>query len=217
MKQEDTEDTSEGSTNPDEESMQPYEDLFTAVMTATDHSDTNRPLHGAFLLKPSKKLYPEYYEVIETPVDLKTIARKIQEASYGALAEMERDLMLMCRNACRFNEPGSQIYKDAKMLKKIIVMSTRKQESGSTATTASKLITAPSTRSKRGSRGLAQSLISQTLAIPDEDSESDDEEDETGENDEADNPQWQLFQTIRTAPNSQGILISFVVNISLIN
>lgn len=36
--------------------MQPYEDLFTAVMTATDHSDNNRPLHIMFQLKPSKKV-----------------------------------------------------------------------------------------------------------------------------------------------------------------
>ena len=39
---------------------------------------------------------------------------------------MEADLLLMTNNACHFNEPGSTIYKDAKMLKKII--KTRKAE-----------------------------------------------------------------------------------------
>lgn len=117
---------------------------------------------------------------------------------------MERDLLLMCRNACQFNEPGSQIYKDAKMLKKIIASSSRKQESSNLSSSMSKLITAPSTRSKRGNRGIAQSLINQTASLPDEDDESDDEEDDPAEN-EADDPQWLLFQTIRTVPNSQGI------------
>ncbi|XP_043276955.1 protein polybromo-1 isoform X2 [Venturia canescens] len=206
-KQEDAEDTSESSTNPDEESMQPYEDLFNAIMTAVDPSDNNRPLHIMFQLKPSKKLYPEYYEVIETPVDLKTIARKIQDGSYTCLADMERDLLLMCRNACQFNEPGSQIYKDAKMLKKIIASSSKKQEASNLNSTMSKLITAPSTRSKRGNRSIAQSLINQTASLADEDDESDDEEDDPGDN-EADDPQWLLFQTIRTVPNSQGVRIS---------
>lgn len=202
IRQDDNEDTSESSTNPDEEIMQPYEDLFMIVMSATDPIDNNRPLHTVFQLKPSKKLYPEYYEVIDTPIDLKTIARKIQDSIYNCLSEMERDLMLMCRNACQFNEPGSQIYKDAKLLKKIITTATKKQDGIFTKS----LNAAQSTRSKRGRS--AQSLLSQTATLPDEDEESDDEEDETPDNEDTDNSQWQLFQTIRTAPNSQGVRMS---------
>lgn len=37
--------------------MQQFEDLFAAVMTATDPTDNNRPLHTMFQLKPSKKVY----------------------------------------------------------------------------------------------------------------------------------------------------------------
>ncbi|XP_076295789.1 protein polybromo isoform X8 [Lasioglossum baleicum] len=207
-KQEDAEDTSESSTNPDEETIQLFEDLFAAVMTATDPTDNNRPLHTMFQLKPSKKLYPEYYDVIETPVDLKTVARKIQEGAYSSVADMEKDLMLMCRNACQFNEPGSQIYKDAKLLKKIITAAARKQDTGICSSIPKIATTAPSTRSKRGSRTMAQSLIAQTATLPDEDEESDDEEEECAETEEADNPQWQLFQTIRTAPNNQGVRMS---------
>lgn len=135
------------------------------------------------------------------------VARKIQEGSYSCLGDMEKDLMLMCRNACHFNEPGSQIYKDAKLLKKIITAAAKKQESGFGGNTPKIATTAPSTRSKRGSRTMAQSLIAQTAALPDEDEESDDEEEEPAETEEADNPQWQLFQTIRTAPNNQGIAL----------
>lgn len=70
--------------------------------------------------------YPKYYMVIENPIDLRTIARKIQDGKYTSLNDMEKDLLLLTKNACTFNEPGSQIYKDAKMLKKII--SSRKIE-----------------------------------------------------------------------------------------
>lgn len=200
--------------------MQPYEDLFNAVMNATDPIDSNRPLHQMFQLKPSKKvktqtsttngfsilsiktsrfqLYPEYYEVIDTPIDLKMIAIRIQEGAYNSLSDMERDLLLMCRNACQFNEPGSQIYKDAKLLKKIIANAIKKQECGSISTR----IGSNSMRNKRGGRNTAHSLVAQTALLRDEDDESDDEDDE--DSDETINPQWQLFQTIRTAPNNQG-------------
>ncbi|XP_066590432.1 protein polybromo-1 [Prorops nasuta] len=208
VKQDDAEDTSESSTNPDDETMQLFEDLFATVMSATDPTDSMRPLHPMFQLKPSKKLYPEYYEVIDQPIDLKTVARKIQEGIYTSISDMEKDLILMCSNACHFNEPGSQIYKDAKLLKKIITAAAKKQDSGLSSSISKFNASAPSTRSKRGSRSMAQSLISQTANLLDEDEESDDEEKEFAETEEADNPQWQLFQTIRTAPNNQGIRMS---------
>lgn len=113
------EDTSESSTTNDDDSEK-YEELFTAVMLAQD-SD-NRPLHTEFQLLPSKKKYPEYFQVIEYPIDLRIIATKIQNNEYASLTDMEKDLQLMVKNACLFNEPGSQIYKDAKTLKKVITL-----------------------------------------------------------------------------------------------
>lgn len=94
-----------------------FEELFSAVMKTKD--DNNKPLYTHFQLLPSKKKYPEYYEVIEQPIDLKLIAQKIQGNKYNHLIEMERDLLLMCKNACLFNEPGSQIHKQAKALKQV--------------------------------------------------------------------------------------------------
>lgn len=111
-----SEDTSESSNFDDDTNL--YEEFFSTVMTATD-SD-NRPMHTSFQLLPSKRKYPEYYEVIELPIDLRTIASKIQNNEYSSLAELEKDLLLMTKNACLFNEPGSQIYKNAKALKKVI-------------------------------------------------------------------------------------------------
>ena len=53
--------------------------------------------------------YPEYYEVIPEPIDLKTIAMKIVNGDYNNLNQCEDDLNLMCKNAMTFNEPGSQV------------------------------------------------------------------------------------------------------------
>jgi len=49
------------------------------------------------------------------------IARKIQAGQYNNINELEKDLLLVMKNACSFNVTGSQIYKDAKLLKKIII------------------------------------------------------------------------------------------------
>lgn len=100
------------------------EELFSAIVNAT--SSDGRILHAAFQLLPSRKLYPDYYQVIDHPIDLKQIATKIQNNEYSNLNEMEKDLNLMTKNACSYNEPGSQIYKDAKQLRKIII--SRKSE-----------------------------------------------------------------------------------------
>lgn len=112
----DNDDASETSSKADDDT-EPYEELFAAVMTAAD--DTARPLHTMFDLLPSKKQYPDYYDIIEHPIDLKFIATKIQTNAYISLSEMEKDLLQMTKNACTFNEPGSQIYKDAKTLRKV--------------------------------------------------------------------------------------------------
>lgn len=55
--------------------------------------------------------YPEYYQVIKNPIDLKMIATKIQDGKYSKLDDLERDLNLMIRNAQTYNEPKSIIFK----------------------------------------------------------------------------------------------------------
>ncbi|XP_075218433.1 protein polybromo isoform X4 [Lycorma delicatula] len=187
-----------------EEELNLCEDLFTAVMTATDID--NRPLHLVFQLLPSKKLYPKYYEVIENPIDLRTIARKIQAGKYGSINEIEKDLLTMTKNACLFNEPGSQIYKDAKSLRRIINSKKIEIEHGKFAPGKS----SERIRNKRLRGG--QSLSAITAALPDEDIVTDeDEEDEINEmesSEEPDNPRWQLFQTVKNATSPQGALLS---------
>ena len=49
--------------------------------------------------------------MIQNPIDLKMIATKIQRSQYKSLDDLERDLMLMVKNAKAFNEPKSLIYR----------------------------------------------------------------------------------------------------------
>ena len=93
------------------------EDLFDIICSFQDPSQ--RYLALVFYLLPSAKVYPDYYEVIKKPIDLKTIANKIRACAYKNLKQMEADLVLMCDNAKRYNDPKSIIYKDATKIRKL--------------------------------------------------------------------------------------------------
>lgn len=70
--------------------------------------------------------YPDYYDIIKNPVDLEKISNKIKQQSYDSLDEIATDFMLMFENACKYNEPDSQIYKDALILQQLVIQ--KKQE-----------------------------------------------------------------------------------------
>uniref|UniRef100_A0A1I7S1Y9 Protein polybromo-1 n=1 Tax=Bursaphelenchus xylophilus TaxID=6326 RepID=A0A1I7S1Y9_BURXY len=81
-------------------------------------TEGGRRICKEFLFPPSPKDFPEYYEAIKNPIDLTQIKHRIQNGDYKVSDEFMDDIRLMCRNARHFNEPGSQIYKDANTLEK---------------------------------------------------------------------------------------------------
>ncbi|XP_062532294.1 protein polybromo-1 isoform X2 [Bombyx mori] len=199
------EDLSETSTNNEEDNV--FEELFSAVMTA---NIDGRPLYQAFQFIPSKRRYPEYFNVIDSPIDLKTIAQKIQGGEYTTIGELEKDFLLMVRNACQFNEPGSQIYKDAKTLKKIIQVRRQEIEQHGRSGPAK---TSERIRSKRTSR-VGPVPTSRALAImepPGSDTEAyvkhseDSAESDEDKVDNEDSPQWKLLETVKNHLGPSGL------------
>lgn len=171
----------------DDDEIDLYEELFASVITATDSDD--RLLHTMFQLLPSKKAYPEYYQVIDHPIDLKFIATKIQRNAYTSLTEMEKDLLQMVKNACTFNEPGSQIYKDAKTLKRIFL--------------AKKVDLEHSRTIKSIARKKGPSYSAEIAALKEAVESSDDEMDEDVD-DVSSGPMRQLFDQLYNAASSSG-------------
>lgn len=70
-----------------------------------------RQLSLVFTKLPSRTDYPDYYEVIKKPMDMDKIGSKLKLGQYENLDDLVADLILMLDNACKFNEPDSQIYK----------------------------------------------------------------------------------------------------------
>uniref|UniRef100_A0A3Q2WSX9 Protein polybromo-1 n=1 Tax=Haplochromis burtoni TaxID=8153 RepID=A0A3Q2WSX9_HAPBU len=93
--------------------------LFAAVTEARE-AGTGRRLCDLFMVKPSKKDYPDYYKVILEPMDLRTIEHNIRSDKYLTEDSMLEDMKLMFRNARHYNEEGSQVYNDADVLEKIM-------------------------------------------------------------------------------------------------
>lgn len=82
--------------------------LYNAVLEARE-SGTGRRLCDLFMVKPSKKDYPDYYKIILEPMDLKMIEHNIRNDKYVGEEAMIEDMKLMFRNARHYNEEGSQV------------------------------------------------------------------------------------------------------------
>lgn len=74
-----------------------------------------------FMEKPSKKLYPDYYQVISDPIDVLTIESNIKNEKYNSEEELISDFKLMFSNCRQYNEEGSMIYNDAMLLEKVLM------------------------------------------------------------------------------------------------
>ena len=174
------------------------EELFGAVMTTGDASDPDRMLNTVFQLLPSRKRYPEYFELIKEPMDLKMAAEKIQKNKYKEISELEKDLQLIFTNARTFNEPGSQIYKDAGILSKVV-----KSKAADCVTGLSGRQARGSRSSRRVSRQVYSAAVAATQYESDEDHDMEEDEEEA---DSAD-PLWRLYNGVRNFTTERGVEI----------
>ncbi|KAH8984669.1 hypothetical protein EDB86DRAFT_2962234 [Lactarius hatsudake] len=92
------------------------EDIVDALKNATSPKK-KRGLSELFLELVDKATWANYYEVIPQPRCLNGVLRSLQAGSYKEPLEAYEDLSLVFLNALYYNEPTSQIYKDAETLK----------------------------------------------------------------------------------------------------
>ncbi|CAF0748887.1 unnamed protein product, partial [Didymodactylos carnosus] len=104
-------------------SLKSLQDKLNYLFNAIKHhkSRQGRMLSTEFLTLPSKADYPDYYEIIERPIDIQRIQQKLSAALYLSLNDLINDIQLMLENACLYNEPGSTIYKDSLSLQRVLI------------------------------------------------------------------------------------------------
>uniref|UniRef100_A0A8C4NVN0 Protein polybromo-1 n=1 Tax=Dicentrarchus labrax TaxID=13489 RepID=A0A8C4NVN0_DICLA len=175
------------------------EQLLEAVVSHADPS--GRLVSELFQKLPSKVHYPDYYAIIKEPIDLRTIAQRIQIGYYKSVNAMAKDIDLMAKNAKTYNEPGSQVFKDANTIKKVFIQRKTELEHGEPTKSSLRI------RNRRSGQGDRLSGVSVALHYG---SESEDDPVLSGSvcYDEGDNPIFQLYEAVRGARNNQGQVFS---------
>merc|ERR1712080_613560 len=84
-------------------------------------NEEGRALSDLFLVKPSRRYYPDYYVLIKHPIALDTIRKRATGHTYTKLREFLEDIHLMFSNAKIYNEEGSFVYQDAALLEKLCI------------------------------------------------------------------------------------------------
>ncbi|XP_043979163.1 protein polybromo-1-like isoform X4 [Gambusia affinis] len=186
------------------------EQLLDAVVSYTEPS--GRLVSELFQKLPSKMQYPDYYAVIKEPIDLKLIAQKIQLGNYRCVSAMAKDVDLLVKNAKTYNEPGSQVFKDANTIKKVFAQKKSEMEHGEPIKSSIRI------RNKRSVQGDRLSAITMALQYESDEEgilsgtvhydEGESEAESMTSNIDMSNPIFQLYEAVRGARNSQGQLIS---------
>uniref|UniRef100_A0A8R1HJA9 Protein polybromo-1 n=3 Tax=Caenorhabditis japonica TaxID=281687 RepID=A0A8R1HJA9_CAEJA len=161
-------------------------DLLGAVLEATDSS--GRLLCPPFRVLQSRGSFPAYYEKISQPIDLKTIAQNGKDGKYTEMKQLKDELMLLFKNAQEFSGKGSDIYKDAELLKQVVREKIAKLEEKGVH---------PMRRAK--ALRLVDALL--TAVQNNENYSEDSEEDE--ETEKTSDPMWKLYWKIRNATHEK--------------
>lgn len=66
-----------------------------------------------FLDIPKKSEYPDYHVIIQRPIALRQIRRKLENRTYRTVSACHDDFELMINNAKTYNQEGSWVYNDA--------------------------------------------------------------------------------------------------------
>ena len=104
------------------ESVKPHIARFTDTSIAStpntdcSHEHSGRQFSPVFMRLPSKRQYPDYYDVIKQPIALEEIRMKLDSHKYTSFEELRQDFELCFKNARRYNIRESQIWRDAKTL-----------------------------------------------------------------------------------------------------
>ncbi|XP_051528999.1 protein polybromo-1-like isoform X4 [Myxocyprinus asiaticus] len=185
--------------------------LLDAVLTYTEHG---RLISELFQRLPSKMQYPDYYAVIKDPIDLKTISHRRQMGYYKSVNHMAKDIDLLVKNAKTYNEPGSQVFKDAHTIKKIFAQRKMELEHAEPVKTSIRIrnrrfaqedrLSTITTALQYGSESEEDAILTGSVHYDEGESEAE----TINSSVDMSNPIFQMYETVRGGRNSQGQLLA---------
>ncbi|KAL4957767.1 SNF2 family N-terminal domain-containing protein [Aspergillus filifer] len=95
------------------QALMEMEQELPAEESDSEDGPVTRAIIEPFMKPPPKSQYPDYYMIIQTPMAMDIIKKKINREEYQNLREFKSDITLLCNNARTYNEDGSILFQDA--------------------------------------------------------------------------------------------------------
>lgn len=83
--------------------------------------NTGRIAISLFMCLPSRKDFPEYFNIIDKPISMYEIRKRIESSHYTSVEPCINDFKSMFNNCRTFNEDGSMIFDDSLKLERIVL------------------------------------------------------------------------------------------------
>lgn len=100
-------------TNNVYQSLMEMEQELPAEDSDSEDGPVTRAVIDPFMKPPPKSQYPDYYMIIQNPIAMEMIRKKINREEYQSSKAFYDDIRLMCQNARTYNEDGSLLFQDA--------------------------------------------------------------------------------------------------------
>ena len=95
------------------QALMDMEQELPADSSDSEDGPVTRAIIEPFMKPPPKSQYPDYYMIIQTPIAMDMIKKKINREEYQNLRDFRSDIHLLCQNARTYNEDGSILFQDA--------------------------------------------------------------------------------------------------------
>lgn len=95
------------------QSLMEMEQELPAESSDSEDGPVTRSVIEPFMKPPPKSQYPDYYMIIQSPIAMDPIKKKINREEYQSVKAFYDDIRLMCQNARTYNEDGSILFQDA--------------------------------------------------------------------------------------------------------
>lgn len=89
------------------------------VLLAAVDKFQKKDTYGVFSEPVDPEELPDYFDVIENPMDFGTIRKKLERGDYASLDQLEKDVLLVCSNAMSYNSSSTVYYRQARSIQEL--------------------------------------------------------------------------------------------------
>lgn len=103
-----------------EEFTKKCNEVIKNILQLTSPENPEHNVAEVFVRLPSKKLYPDYYQVIKHPVSINQVKKQIEREEFDTFEAFVEELRVMIDNARTYNEEGLWVYEDANVIEEFL-------------------------------------------------------------------------------------------------